>query len=79
MQAFVDVNARLLIGIHWGTFDLAEEPLDEPPVRMLAEARRRGIDSERAWILNWERAGGKSPSGEWDFPSDEPLPFPGAD
>ena len=51
VQAFVDVNARVLIGIHWGTFDLAEEPLDEPPVRMLAEARRRGIDSERAWIL----------------------------
>ena len=51
VQAFVDVNARVLIGIHWGTFDLAEEPLDEPPVRMLAEARRRGIDSERAWII----------------------------
>jgi N-acyl-phosphatidylethanolamine-hydrolysing phospholipase D len=51
VQAFADVNARVLIGIHWGTFDLAEEPLDEPPVRMLAEARRRGIDSERAWIL----------------------------
>jgi len=51
VQAFVDVNARVLIGIHWGTFDLAEESLDEPPVRMLAEARRRGIDSERAWIL----------------------------
>ena len=68
MQAFVDVNARLLIGIHWGTFDLAEEPLDDPPVRMLAEARRRGIDSERAWILKLgKRAGGKSPSGEWGF------------
>ena len=51
VQTFVDVNARLLIGIHWGTFDLAEEPLGEPPERMLAEVRRRGIDPERAWIL----------------------------
>jgi N-acyl-phosphatidylethanolamine-hydrolysing phospholipase D len=51
VQAFVDLNARTLLGIHWGTFDLAEEPLDEPPRRMLAEAGRRGIDSERAWIL----------------------------
>ena len=51
VQAFVDLNARVLVGIHWGTFDLAEEPLDEPPGRMLAEARHRGIDSERAWIL----------------------------
>jgi hypothetical protein len=41
----------VLLGIHWGTFDLAEEPLDEPPARMLAEVRRRGIGSEHGWIL----------------------------
>ena len=46
VQAFIDLNARALLGIHWGTFDLAEEPLDEPPERMLAEIRRRGIDSD---------------------------------
>jgi N-acyl-phosphatidylethanolamine-hydrolysing phospholipase D len=51
VQAFVDLNARVLLGIHWGTFDLAEEPLDEPPGRMLTEVRRRGISSERGWIL----------------------------
>src|SRR5215475_6780318 len=51
VQASVDLKASTLLGIHWGTFDLAEEPLDEPPGRMLAEARRRGIPSERAWIL----------------------------
>ena len=51
VQAFVDLNARTLLGIHWGTFDLAEEPLDEPPMRMLAEARRHGIASEHALIL----------------------------
>jgi N-acyl-phosphatidylethanolamine-hydrolysing phospholipase D len=51
VQAFVDLNAGVLLGIHWGTFDLADEPLEEPPARMLAEIRRRGIDPERAWIL----------------------------
>lgn len=51
VQAFVDLNARRLLGIHWGTFDLAEEPLAEPPGRMLAEAQRQGIGSERAWIF----------------------------
>ena len=51
VQAFVDLNARALLGIHWGTFDLAEEPLDEPPQRMLAEVRRRKIDASRAWIF----------------------------
>jgi N-acyl-phosphatidylethanolamine-hydrolysing phospholipase D len=51
VQAFVDLDARVLLGIHWGTFDLAEEALDEPPQRMLAEIRRRGVDPERAWIF----------------------------
>jgi len=51
VQAFEDVRGRVMLGIHWGTFDLAEEPLDEPPGRMLAAASRRGIGSDRAWIL----------------------------
>lgn len=51
VQAFGDLGAKVMVGIHWGTFDLAEEPLDEPPVRMLAEARRRDLDPARAWIL----------------------------
>ena len=51
VQAAQDVGARITLGIHWGTFDLAEEPLGEPPTRMLAETTRRGIGPERAWIL----------------------------
>ncbi|HET7876000.1 MAG TPA: MBL fold metallo-hydrolase [Methylomirabilota bacterium] len=51
VQAALDLRAHVLLGIHWGTFDMAEEPLDEPPGRMLAEAQRRGIPPERAWIL----------------------------
>ena len=51
VQAFIDLKARVLLGIHWGTFDLAEEPLDEPPQRVLADIRRRNIDASRAWIF----------------------------
>jgi N-acyl-phosphatidylethanolamine-hydrolysing phospholipase D len=50
-RAFVDLDAKVILGMHWGTFDLAEEPLDEPPARMLAEIRRRRIDPSRAWVL----------------------------
>ena len=50
VQAFVDLDARVMLGIHWGTFDLAEEPLDEPPVRMRADFERRRLDPARAWI-----------------------------
>lgn len=51
VQAFADLRAKVLLGIHWGTFDLAEEPLDEPPRRMVAEASARDIGPDRAWIL----------------------------
>ena len=44
VQAAEDVRARVLLGIHWGTFDLAEEPLGEPPERM----RRGGAPGPRA-------------------------------
>jgi N-acyl-phosphatidylethanolamine-hydrolysing phospholipase D len=43
VQAALDVRAEQVLGMHWGTFDLADEPLDEPPRRFLAEAARRGV------------------------------------
>jgi len=42
-QAFVDLKARSLVAMHWGTFKLTDEPLDEPPVRLRAEWNRRGL------------------------------------
>ena len=39
------------MAMHFGTFDLADEPLDEPPRRFLEAARRLGMD-DRAWVLN---------------------------
>lgn len=51
VQVFEDVRARAMVPIHWGTFDLAEEPLDDPPRRLEAETRRRGLGADRVWIL----------------------------
>jgi N-acyl-phosphatidylethanolamine-hydrolysing phospholipase D len=51
LQIFDDVRGRRFVAMHWGTFDLADEPLEEPPQRLLAEARRRGLDPDRVWIL----------------------------
>ena len=51
LQLFEDVGGRRFLGIHWGTFDLAEEPIEEPPKRVEAEARRRGIDPDRLFLL----------------------------
>ncbi len=51
LQIFADVRARRFLAMHWGTFDLADEPLTEPPERLRAEAGRLGLDAERVWIL----------------------------
>lgn len=48
VQAGLDLNAQRFIGVHYGTFDLTDEPLDEPPRRFQAEGLRRGIE-ERVW------------------------------
>ena len=32
LQTMRDINAKVAIGIHWGTFDgMSDEPLDQPP------------------------------------------------
>jgi N-acyl-phosphatidylethanolamine-hydrolysing phospholipase D len=57
-RAFQDLGARWMVAMHWGTFDLTDEPADLPP-RALAEAvaAERG-DAERVRILavgeRWE-------------------------
>lgn len=51
VQAALDVASRTTVGMHWGTFDLTEEPLDEPPRRFRAEAARRGLAEDHVWVL----------------------------
>lgn len=52
LRVGLDVRARHIAAMHFGTFDLADEPLDEPPRRFRAEAERLGLAPDRAWILN---------------------------
>jgi L-ascorbate metabolism protein UlaG (beta-lactamase superfamily) len=51
LQAGLDLRARRLVGIHWGTFALGREPYDEPPQRLADEVRRRKLDASAVWIL----------------------------
>jgi N-acyl-phosphatidylethanolamine-hydrolysing phospholipase D len=50
VRAALDLDARAVAAMHFGTFDLADEPVDEPPGRFLAEARTRGL-GERAFVM----------------------------
>lgn len=46
VRAFIDLGAKLLIPMHYGTFSLGNEPHDEPIGRLLAEAKRLGISDQ---------------------------------
>lgn len=52
LQVFADVRARQFLAIHWGTFDLTEEPLEEPPLRLEIETQRLHLDTKDIWVLN---------------------------
>jgi N-acyl-phosphatidylethanolamine-hydrolysing phospholipase D len=43
----------IMLGIHWGTFRLTQEPLDEPPRRTAARWRAFGLDEDRLWIARF--------------------------
>lgn len=51
IQLFEDVRAKVMVPMHWGTFELNQESFREPPDRALAEARRRSIE-HRVRVLN---------------------------
>lgn len=51
VQAFLDLGARRLVAMHWGTFKLTDEPLDEPPRRLVTDWERRHLPKETLSIL----------------------------
>jgi N-acyl-phosphatidylethanolamine-hydrolysing phospholipase D len=46
-------SAPLMLGIHWGTFRLTDEPMDEPPRRTVERWRDRGLGQDRLWIARF--------------------------
>jgi L-ascorbate metabolism protein UlaG (beta-lactamase superfamily) len=43
VQASIDLNAKVLFPIHWGKFDLALHPWDEPAIRITEESNKRNV------------------------------------
>jgi N-acyl-phosphatidylethanolamine-hydrolysing phospholipase D len=51
LSVFEDVRGRLMVPMHFGTFELNREPFREPPDRLMREAVRRGLE-ERIALLS---------------------------
>ena len=46
-----DIGSRQSVAMHWGTFRLTEEPLDEPPHRLRRALDDAGIAHEQFWVF----------------------------
>jgi N-acyl-phosphatidylethanolamine-hydrolysing phospholipase D len=51
VQAALDLNAKNMVAMHYGTFDLSDEPLDEPPRRFFRAAAQQGVDLRSVWVM----------------------------
>jgi len=51
VQIHRDLLSRKSIAIHWGTFILTDEPLDEPPIRLAAALQQNKIPEQDFLVL----------------------------
>jgi len=47
VRVFEALKPATALGMHWGTFQLTFEAIDDPPRRLAAARRARGIAAER--------------------------------
>jgi N-acyl-phosphatidylethanolamine-hydrolysing phospholipase D len=51
VQIHRDLHAKRSVGVHWGTFNLTDEPLDQPPVDLAAARIAQGLSEEDFFLL----------------------------
>ncbi|MBX3618371.1 MAG: MBL fold metallo-hydrolase [Rhizobacter sp.] len=51
IKIHLDLGAKRSLGVHWGTFALTDEPLDEPPRVLAGERRARGLTHDEFFTL----------------------------
>jgi L-ascorbate metabolism protein UlaG (beta-lactamase superfamily) len=51
VQIHRDLDAARSLGVHWGTFLLTDEPLDEPPRKLDAALSAAGLTRDEFWVF----------------------------
>ncbi|MCP4755767.1 MAG: hydrolase [Proteobacteria bacterium] len=51
VQVGLEVKAKSIVAMHWGTIELSDEPHFEPPERFIRAAKKAGINEKRAWVM----------------------------
>ena len=51
VKAHTDLRARYSVGMHWGTFRLTDELLDEPLAKLAESLARAGISSQQFFLM----------------------------
>jgi len=63
-----DIGSRQSVAMHWGTFVLTDEPMDEPPRRLRAALERQGLSETDFRVMQhgevWSPRSGSDPDSE---------------
>lgn len=53
VQSHIDLNSHKSVGMHWGTFQLSSEHVQQPLIDLNQAKKRHGISDESFYVLNF--------------------------
>jgi N-acyl-phosphatidylethanolamine-hydrolysing phospholipase D len=51
VQIHQDLGTKRSVGVHWGTFSLTDEPLDQPPQDLAAARQAQGLSEDAFSVM----------------------------